>query len=140
MHKNCHPIISRLANRKEFICFGGEPKPYQHDKIWVKLPLHFEEPDNLAELHDEFLERWPEGGYHKHKPPQDPKEESRPQASIAIKLDGTLLEKLTLFAARVGYNRSVVLRSLVLVLFTTDEQEAMSSFKTWRKLVAKHLT
>ena len=77
MHKDCHPAIFRYADYKKLVCFGGEVKPYKHDKLWVKLPLSFEEPRDLSALHDEFIARWPDGGHHQRPGPRSPKSAAR---------------------------------------------------------------
>jgi hypothetical protein len=141
MHKDCHPELLVYAACKKLVCFGGEVKPFQHDKLWVQLPFSFEDPgrDGLALLHDKFVEMWPEGGSHKHRPPTEP-DESGPQVTMSLKLDGAVLEKLNLYCSRAGYNRASVIRSLLHMIFTdADAKHAAATFEAWRKDAAKKL-
>jgi hypothetical protein len=127
------------ARGKRFLCFGGEAEPHAHDKIWIDLPLHFEEPthSNMAELHDRLLGLFPEGGSHKWRevqavsPPEAQTADRREVISVPV--SGSLLDRLDAYCSRSSFTRTNIIRSLLEAVFNDDQERGLAVFNSWSK-------
>jgi len=140
MHEDCKPAFMSYARCVKLVCFGGEAAPFQHDKIWVELPLSFQGPSpyspEMGALHDKFLALWPEGGHHKHSEQAEPVE----KATMSVQLEGKLLERFQLYCHRAGYSRGAVIRGLLSAVFIQpNDERAAETFKSFRDDAAKRL-
>lgn len=127
MHSNCRPIITTSATGRKFHCSGGEVKPRQHDRLWVRLPTGFQVPQSITELHDKLLAMFPNGGAYKLPA------EKTAMAAINVQVPAELYNRLDAYCARKGYARGRVVRALLELVFAeTDDAQAQLLFNGWR--------
>lgn len=143
MHADCHPVIMAYARCNKLRCNGGAQRPYHHDRIFMVLPSWFNPGDlppaeyqaKLAELHDAFLAKYPEGGQHKWHIAR----EYEPSKVISVKLPEHFVSQLAVFHERSGQNRSRVILGLLIALLDTDKVHGLAAFRCWQDEYHKHI-